>query len=190
MEIEKMQERLKKVLNEHRYNHSIGVMTEAVRMAEIFGQDTEKARVAGLLHDCAKYLGAEEAKVLAAAYGIELDKDTLNCPPVIHAPVGAIIANREYKVTDTDILEAIKNHTVANVNMSKLSKIIYVADMTEPNRDFSGVDEIREASKSDLDKAYRLAIKSSLMHSINKNGYIHPMSILAWNEINKGGEKK
>lgn len=190
MEIEKMQERLKKVLNEHRYNHSIGVMNEAVRMAETFHEDTEKARVAGLLHDCGKYLGKDEAVVLAGAYGVELDMDTLNCPPVIHAPVGAIIANREYKVTDLDILEAIKNHTVAGIEMSNLSKIIYIADMTEPNRDFPGVDEIREASKSDLDLAYTLAIKSSLMHNINKNGYIHPMTVYAWNEINKGGNEK
>ncbi len=190
MEIEKMQERLKKVLNEHRYNHSIGVMNEAVRMAEIFGEDIEKARVAGLLHDCAKYLRYEEGIVLARAYGIELDTDTLNCPPVVHAPVGAIIANREYQITDTDILEAIKNHTVAGLGMTKLAKIIYVADMTEAGRDFPGVDEIREASETDLDLAYTLAIKSALMHNINKNGYIHPMTVYAWNEINKGGEKK
>ncbi len=190
MEIKDIQDRLKKVLNEHRYNHSIGVMNEALRMAEVFGEDTEKARIAGLLHDCGKYLGAHEAVVLAGAYGIELDNDTLNCPPVIHAPVGAIIANREYQVTDLDILEAIKKHTVAGVGMSKLSKIIYVADMTEESRDFVGVDEIRKASETNLDKAYSLAIKSSLMHNINKNGYIHPATIYAWNEINKGGEKK
>ncbi len=190
MEIEKMQERLKKVLNEHRYNHSIGVMNEAVRMAETFGEDLNNARIAGLLHDCGKYLSVEEAVVLAGAYGVQLDKDTLNCPPVIHAPVGAIIANREYQVEDLDILEAIKKHTVAGIEMSNLSKIIYVSDMTEPSRDFPGVDEIREASERDLDLAYALAIKSSLMHNINKNGYIHPMTIYAWNEINKGGEKK
>ncbi len=190
MEIEKIQERLKKVLNEHRYNHSIGVMDEAVRMAEIFGVDVEKARIAGLLHDCAKYLSPEESTVLAAAYGVELDSDTLKCPPVIHAPIGAIIANREYQITDNDILEAIKNHTVAGVNMSTLSKIIYVADMTEPGREFMGVEEIRQASQRDLELAYTLAIKSSLMHNINKNGYIHPMTIYAWNEIKRGGEKK
>ena len=189
MEISKMQERLKKVLNEHRYNHSIGVMNEAVRMAEMFGEDREKAQIAGLLHDCAKYLKPDEALVLARAYGIELDIDTINCPPVIHAPIGAIIANREYQVKDLDILEAIKNHTVAGLDMSNLSKIIYVADMTEEGRDFPGVDEIRKASETDLDKAYFLAIKSSLLHNINKNGYIHPMTVYAWNEINKGEEK-
>lgn len=189
MEIKEMQERLQKVLNPHRYNHSIGVMDEAVKIAEIFGVDTQKARIAGLLHDCGKYLSAEEATVLAGAYGVQLDIDTLNCPPVIHAPVGAIIAEREYGVKDSEILQAIANHTVAGIDMTPLCKIIYIADMTEVGRDFDGVDEIREASGRDLDLAYSLAIKSSLMHTLKKGGYIHPKTIYAWNEINKGGEK-
>lgn len=189
MKIEDMQNRLQKVLNSHRYNHSLGVMNEAVEMAELFGVDTKKARIAGLLHDCAKYLNASEAVAIAMAYGVELDIDTLNCPPVIHAPIGAIIANREYDVNDEEILQAIANHTVAGKNMTPLCKIIYVADMTEPNRDFEGVDKLRTLAKQNLDMAYKSAVKSSLMHTLKEGGYIHPMTIYAWNEINKGGEK-
>lgn len=189
METDKIQKRLYNVLDENRYIHSIGVMKEAVRMAEAFGEDKDKARIAGLLHDCAKYLTKDEALDLLKKYNIKLDEDTLNCPPVIHAPIGAIIARHEYGICDEEILKAIENHTVAGIGMTNLCKIIYVADMTESGRDFSGVEDLREKSHICLDDAYKTALKLSLEHNLNKNGYIHPMTIYAWNELNKGGNR-
>ncbi len=190
METDKIQKRLYNVLNEKRYNHSIGVMREAVRMAEMFGEDRDKACVAGLLHDCAKYLSTDEAIAIAKKYNVKLDEDTLNCPSVIHAPIGAIIARYEYGISDEEILKAIENHTVAGRGMTNLCKIIYVADMTESGREFPGVEDLRKKSCISLDDAYKTALKLSLEHNLNKNGYIHPMTIYAWNELNKGGKRE
>lgn len=178
-----MKIKLQAELKASRYIHSLGVMDEAVALAKLYGVDKTKAELAGLLHDCAKGYTFDEAIAYADKYGIVLDCDTLKCPPVIHAPIGALVAEHEYGITDTEVLSAISNHTVAGRSMTPLDKIIYIADMTEPNRDFDGVDELRRLSRENLDIAYKFAIKSSLLHTIRQNGYMHPMTVFAWNEI-------
>ena len=140
--IDNYKNKLKSTLSEKRYKHSLGVCDEAVKLAEKYGADTEKAYTAGILHDCAKGYDTDDQIKLCQKYGVVLDDITLACKPVIHAPLGAKIAKAEYGVNDKDVLDAIMCHTVAKENMSLLDKIIYIADMIEPMRDFDGVEEL------------------------------------------------
>ena len=54
MDYEAMKNLLAARLKPSRYQHSLGVADTAVFLAGRFGVDIEKARVAGLLHDCAR----------------------------------------------------------------------------------------------------------------------------------------
>ena len=181
-----MKSKLKAVLKPGRYQHSLGVCSEAVKLAEMYGEDHDKAYFAGLLHDCAKGCSKGEQIELCKKFGVELDEAALACPAVIHAPLGAEIARREFGIKDEEILDAIRYHTVARAGMTELDKIIYVADMIEPMRDYDGVDELRELAYKNLDKAVLEALKQSIRFNLEKNSVIHPNTLEAWNDILKG----
>lgn len=183
MDKKEMQHKLKSALKKKRFEHSLGVCSEAVRMAKLFGADEKKAYIAGLLHDCAKCLTREEEAEYCRKYNIEIDKMTELCHPVMHAPVGAAVARYEYGIEDEEILDAIRYHTVARAEMTLLDKIIYVADVTEPGRDYDGVEELRKLSKKSIESAYCEAVRRSLTHNISKGAVIHPNTLDAWNAI-------
>ena len=169
-------------------SHPGSTMKEAVKLAEKYGADTEKAYTAGILHDCAKGYDTDEQIKLCQKYGVVLDDITLACKPVIHAPLGAKIAKAEYGVNDKDVLDAIMCHTVAKENMSLLDKIIYIADMIEPMRDFDGVEELRKAAYENIDRAFILGLKQSIVFNAQKNKIIHPNTLSAWNYMLMNGK--
>lgn len=181
---------LRESLSPKRMKHSLEVYDQAITMALKFCADVQKAGTAGLYHDCAKGMSIEEQLAKCEEYGIQLSEDDLKCPPVIHAPLGAEIAKREYGINDEEILNAIRRHTVAGKEMTLLDKIIYVADMIEPGRDFEGVETLRMVAGYDLDKAYRLCLKQSLEFNEKKGKPIHPDTVIAYEQIMKGENKK
>ena len=179
MEIKEIEKKLKAELDEKRYKHSISVADVAVRLAGLYGGDKEKAYLAGLVHDCAKCIPYNDA----IKSGCELDRETLACPGVVHAPVGAFVAEREYGITDIEILDAIRYHTVAREKMTLLDKIIYLADIIEPYRDFDGVENLRRLCNENLDLAFCEALGRSLKFNIEKGNIMHPNTLYAWNEM-------
>ena len=182
-----IKEKLKQTLPEKRYIHSLGVADEAKRLAEKYGADSGKAYLAGLLHDCAKGIPTSKQAAECDRRGVEIDEWTRKCPPVIHGFLGAEIAKTEYGITDEAVLNAIKYHTVGAADMTLLEKIIYIADMTEVNRDFPGVDVLREKVNESIDGAIKESIKQQLAFNMNKNGVIHPNMIILWNNIIQKG---
>ena len=117
--------KLKATQNERRFNHTLGVMGEAERLAPKFGVDVKKARVTALLHDCAKNLDAvsgEDFFVLSQRYGVQLDDCAKNEHALVHAFLGAAVAYKDYGIEDNEILEAIYYHTTARANMTPLEK--------------------------------------------------------------------
>lgn len=178
-----IKEKLKKELPNKRYIHSLGVSEEAERLAKLYGADSDKARIAGLLHDCAKGIPTSEQTAECVRRGVEIDEWTRKCPPVVHGFLGAEIAKTEYGITDEAILNAIKYHTVGAANMTLLEKIIYIADMTEVNRDFPGAHVLREKVKESIDGAIKESIKQQLEFNMSKNVTIHPNIICLWNDL-------
>ncbi len=188
-DIAKLDEELSRVLGEKRYTHSVYVAHTAVDMAKRFGVDINKAFLAGLIHDCAKAMTYDEMTECAKKYGYSFDSETLSCAGIMHADIGAILAKYRYGIEDTEILDAVRYHTVAGKGMNDLQKIIYIADMAEPMRDFDGVDELRRLAETDLDKAYLYALSQSLKFNIEKKNIIHPNTLYAYNEVlTKGGK--
>ena len=183
MEIDKIKEKLKGKLKKNRYIHTLGVAKEARRLALIYGEDADKAYLAGLLHDCAKGYSIDEQIKLSKEYGVELDDNLLNSPPVIHGFLGVEIAKREYGVSDIEILNAIRYHTVGRAGMTVLEKIVYIADLTEENRDFDGVEELRENVDKDLDRTLILCLKQQFVVQGMRENTIHPNMVYMWNDL-------
>ena len=124
--ISNIKEKLIKSLGEKRYNHSIRVMETAVELARQYGYDEEKAKIAGLLHDCAKYQDHLYLLKRVNDFDIILDDFMIQNKELIHAPLGSKIAEIEYNIKDEEIISAIYYHTIGKENMSLLEKIIYI----------------------------------------------------------------
>lgn len=167
--IEEIKEKLKVCLSYERYIHSLGTMEKSVELAERFGLDVEKAQVAGLLHDCAKCLPNSELAEFEYSFN-ECEKLSYK---TWHAPVGEIIAKRDYGVVDEEILSAIRWHTIGKIGMSDFEKVIFLADKIE-NR--TREPEFREKIEKVLNKtnsldeamfkSFKITIKSLLKRKL------------------------
>lgn len=178
MKREKMVYKLKKELDRQRFEHTLGVEETAREMAEIFGEDAEKAALAGLLHDCAKCMPLSQ--MIKAAKGEEIDPVMKESKALMHALAGACVAKACYHVEDEAVLGAIRWHTTGRTQMTALEKIIYLADMIEPNRKpFPGLEELRALCRQDLDGAMRRALMMSLEHVREQGKTLHPDTLAA-----------
>ncbi|WP_295633980.1 bis(5'-nucleosyl)-tetraphosphatase (symmetrical) YqeK [uncultured Mitsuokella sp.] len=184
MSLEQMKEELKKRLKPSRFRHSLGVEETAVFLADRFGVDEEQARVAGLLHDCAREFRNEDMVKEAEKRGIAIGEVERSMPLLLHADIGAQRVREIYGVDDKDVSQAIARHTVGGPQMTKLDKIIWYADMIEPGRDFPGVDELRKLAKTaSLDEMLLAGLSHSIIFVVKKGHLVHPATVLARNEI-------
>ncbi|TFZ40030.1 HD domain-containing protein [Soehngenia longivitae] len=174
---------IKNTLDEKRYLHTKGVVNTAIQLADKYGADKEKASIAAYLHDYAKPLKYDESLMLIDKFGIILDEETLENKELLHAPLGMIIAKYEFGISDEEILDAIRYHTTGKENMPLLTKIIYLADLIEPSRNFDGVDKIRELAFKDLDQALIVSMNNTIVYLIQKNSVIHSDTYKARNYI-------
>lgn len=174
---------LRKNLKESRYVHTLGVVQSACSLAKINGVDEEKTKVAALIHDAAKNMKIDEQYKILKENNIDMDIISENSPQILHGWVAAILAKELMGVTDEEIINAVKYHTTARKSMSKLEKIIYIADYIEPNRDYPGVEELREITFSDLDKGVLMGIDNTITFVIKQGQLVHPLTIEARNYL-------
>ncbi len=144
---------LRNLLKEFRYEHTLGVEYTAACLAMRYGADVKKADMAGLLHDCAKYMTGQEMLRYARDRQLPVSSWEEQNPELLHARLGAFFAREKYGVEDEEILSAITWHTTGKPGMSLLDKILFIADYIEPNRDkASHLEEIRRLAFSDIDQ--------------------------------------
>lgn len=186
MNIELIKEKLNLMLPQNRIDHSINVADCAVKLSKIYNIDSDKAYIAGLVHDCAKYLNKEEVEEYINKYEIYLDELEDESLALSHSVIGASIARYEFGIDDIEIIDAIKYHTTGKEDMNLLEKIIYMADLIEDGRNFPMVDRLRELTcGKDIDKALLLSFDNTIKFVINNNQLIHPRTISARNYIMK-----
>ena len=177
MELTEIRKKVKKKLEKERYEHTKGVMYTAASLAMANGSDINQAMFAGLLHDCAKCIPNEEKLALCKKYGIPVSKFELDSPYLLHAKLGAFLAQKEYDITDGEILHAIEVHTTGAPDMSLLDKIIFVADYIEPNRDKApNLTAIRRLAFSNLDVCVAQILKDTLDYLKKRGGSIDPQT--------------
>lgn len=178
---------LKGKLDPKLYRHSIATQELAAQLADVYNVDTRKAGTAGLLHDCARSLSNEDLLLYATRYYIPLDEIRLAQPGLLHAPVGAKLAQMELGIADDEILHAIQVHNTGSKGMSILDKVLYVADSSEPNRNYPGVQRIRDlASSGDLDSALLEALEVKIRYVMEQKLILHPLSVEARNDVLRG----
>ncbi len=190
-EIADIRSRLSRILKKRRLSHTMLTACEAVKLACRYGADPKKARLAAVLHDCVK-LPNKELIAFCEQNCYDLTDDERENPYLIHARLGAVLAEQDYGVADPEVLMAIRNHTLGRVGMSMLEKIIYVADKIEPSRDYEGLDEIRELAYKDIDGAMLLVMQHSAEYTAASGRAVNPStaSVMEYlqNEINNNKE--
>lgn len=161
----------------------MGVLEVAKELAECYAIDVDQASIAALLHDCAKELSGKELLKIAKAHEIKIDRLLLEEPQLLHGPVGAIIAKRDFGIDDEMVLDAIRYHTTGRKKMTQLDKVIYLADFIEPNRRYPGVEKLRKVARINLDQAVLGALDESLSYLIKKGRLMHKDTVSARNDM-------
>lgn len=169
---DKLTKYLKKVLNERRYEHSLGVADAARALAEVYGEDPDKAYFAGLAHDIAKCFDEDTMNEYVLKY--DLPSKYLNNTPLAHSKVGAEILRDKFGVKDEDLLNAVAYHTTGRYGMSLLEEILYVADLIDRTRAYDRVDELRHLAPVDLDEAALIIAEFNIEQLENREKALDP----------------
>lgn len=176
---------LKANLSRERLEHSLGTAECAKELAQKFGENEEKAYIAGLVHDCAKCLSEVETNDIIQNHLI-LEEDELCSKKTLHAPVGAYIAKKEFGIEDKNILSAIRWHTIGKINMTTFEKIIFLADKIEKRtRPCEICEPIRRALDQSLDEALLLCYKNTIKSLVDRNLKICTITIDIYNSLLK-----
>ncbi|QGU00027.1 Hydrolase (HAD superfamily), YqeK [Candidatus Syntrophocurvum alkaliphilum] len=170
-------------LSYRRFNHSVEVAKVAEEMAYKFGIDTKKAYITGLLHDYAKGIPSDELLKIAELNDIIEDEVERLVPDLLHAPVGSFLIKEELNIKDKELLRAVELHTLGSEEMSDLEKIIFLADMIEPGRDYPGLERLKCLAMRNLDEAMLYGLNSTILYCIDQKRIIHPRSIKARNHF-------
>lgn len=173
---------LKERLSKKRYTHSLNVAHEAQRLAELYGEDPEKAYFAGLMHDVCKELPAEEQEELVRASSFAVSKEELVTKPVWHGIAGAYFLQVRMGVTDPDVLNAVRYHTVGRAGMTRLEEIVYLADLISEDRTYDGVEQMRQLCLTSINAAMLEGIRFSIETTLKKGGYLPPVTVEAYNQ--------
>lgn len=183
--MDKILEKLQSTLTPKRYSHSLGTAQYAKYLANLYGIDSEKAYIAGLLHDCAKCYPEDELRAIIKKH-LDVEESEILSAKTLHAPVSAYIAEKEYGITDEEILSSIRWHTIGKIDMTLFEKIIFISDKVETNtRDENYLEEARELlkTKDGLDKAILICYKETIKSLVNRDLKICTSTIDIYNRL-------
>ena len=179
---QKLRHDMEKVLTEDRFDHTLGVAYTAAAMAFQYDIDVQKAISAGMLHDGAKCLSHEERLKICKKNNIVVSDVELRNPALLHAKVGAFIAENQYAISDSEILDAIRYHTTGRPAMTLLDKIIFTADFIEPNRkNIQDINMIRKEAFTDIDKCVKHILHDTLIYLDTIGGECDPTTQETYN---------
>ncbi len=176
-------EEIKKRLNPDRLYHSLNVADEAKKLAKHYGADEQKAFTAGLLHDILKNTPDSELLQYFERNGIMLTETERASRKTWHAMAGADFLRRELHVTDEDILSDVRWHTTGRAGMTLLDKVLFVADFISADRDYPGVERMREKAYVSLEDAMLEGLQFTINELVENAWPVHEDSIRAYNEL-------
>lgn len=168
-------------LNERRLKHTYSVVKEAVKLADYYGADREKAELAALFHDMYRSKPVSVLNMYIRQLG--LPKNIIDNPNLSHAKIAAVVMKRDYGIEDEDILNAVSYHTTGRAGMSDLEKIIFLADAIEPGRKYPTVEETRRLAYIDLNKACISSLERTVEYIKGIGEFLDPDTINAINDL-------
>ena len=148
-----------------------------------YGADPEKAYTAGLLHDILKNTPDSELLNFFRENGIILTRTEQVSRKTWHAIAGEAYCRLKLSVTDSEILSAIRWHTTARAGMTLLDKVIFIADFISADRDYDGVERMREKAYISLESAMLEGLQFTLAELIENGWAVHEDSLAAYNEL-------
>ena len=190
MNLKQAKELVRSRLSDKRYEHTLNVKKMAVKLAKIYGEDEERAALAALLHDSAKEISKDEMRELMRQYPQYAEGGEERPAPVWHGVCAAILARTEWGVEDEAVLSAIACHTAGKPGMSKLDKIVYLADMSSAERDWPGVNRLRRLERKDLNAAMLMALKQTNDFVLSQGKPLDPVSKAAYEDIQAQAEAR
>lgn len=176
--LKKLRKEMEKELHTKRYEHTLSVAYTAASLAMVHGVDTNRAMIAGMLHDCAKCLSSKKLISLCKKHNLPMSEVEIQNPTaLLHAKAGSFLAHKKYGIEDEEVLNAIKYHTTGRPDMGKLEKILYIADYIEPGRTHAAnLSQIRKLAYQDLDKALMRILEDTLAYLHSTGGVIDAMT--------------
>ena len=174
---------LKKRLSPYRLHHSLEVAKSAQYLAEKYGGDAQKAYTAGLLHDVMKEADREETIALSEKYGIEMTELEKNAPKLWHAMTGAAFIKNELGIDDEEIITAVRYHTTGRADMTLSEKILFIADFISSDRNYNGVEEMRQKAEVSLECAMLEGLSFTIADLVENSKAVHPDTLDAYNDI-------
>lgn len=176
--------KLQKIIGKQRFLHSLSVAETSVLLANKFQVDIKKAALAGILHDCAKEMPLNKAKKYLK--NLKVDILTKKTPAIWHALIGYIYAKKSFGVKNNEILNAIKYHTVGSTKMSKLAKIVYIADFIADRKKYissKNTFKLLKIQDMSLNKLLLYVLKEKIFYLLENNKKIHINAIKLYNYI-------
>lgn len=171
-------DKLKGMVRESTFRHIGRTVLKAFELNEKLNLPYEKVFIAALLHDVAK-----DCKPLNR-YRALIPEDAISSP-VMHAFQGALIAELEFGITDSEVLNAIRYHTTGRAGMTGLESLIFVSDMLEEERDFQGVERLREVIRKDYRQGVLSCIETLYHHLKDKKAKMYPLTEECYNYYKK-----
>lgn len=181
-----LRETVEGLLKPKRVPHVMGCAETAARLAEKNGADPEIALRAGLLHDITKALDGPNQLLLLDKYDIMVSDFERVSPQLLHAKTGAAVAETVFGECP-QVADAIRWHTTGRPNMSLMEKIVYIADMMEPNRSFPGVEKLRETVWQDLNQGVLMGLEMSIAQLEEQNKPVCQDSLAARDYLRLAG---
>lgn len=182
MNLETLREATRRQMSDRRWQHTLGVVDSAIRLAKRYGGDVRRAELAALLHDYAKAWPIDRQAQVIREQGMPAEL-LYHDKELWHAPVGAWAVQEEHGIADEEVLDAIRYHTSGRERMTLLDRIVCLADYIEPGRDYPGVDRIRRLSEQDMTEALIAGFDSTIAYLLEKGSRIFPLTVVARNSL-------
>ena len=180
---------LKKYLkNKRRINHSVSTAKEMIKYSKKYNINSKQAEYAGIFHDLAKDFSDKKLKRLSLKSGHGIDSFEKYNPTLLHSYVSAYITEQEVSDISNEALSAIANHTLGDVKMSKMEKLLYIIDFSEPERNYPEAKMARRLLNESIEDALFYVVRTTIVYLINENRILHPKSIKLYNNlVSEGG---
>ena len=177
---------LKSDLDPERFVHTLAVRRLAEALARRWNEDPRRASLAALLHDCGRMINKKRLTRYALDHGLQvplLRTVARRQPGLLHAYVGEDLARRRFGCRDHAVLRAVRNHTLGSPSMSRLDRILYVADSVSEDRRHPQAAPLRRLAFQDLEAAFTASLAAKLSHAVGQGAWVHPLSISLWNRL-------
>ncbi len=166
-----------------RKRHIFCVRDFALLLSYIHGVDSFRVEIAALSHDLFRDVPPDRLLRLSKLWNVPMSDVEIKHPILLHGRVAAEFLRRRFSFEDSEVLMAVAYHTSGHPDFDRIGKILTVSDTVGYDRDFSGVEDLRDLAMKDLEEAYRAVLKNRIIYAVSTDRYLLEMSVSAWNRL-------